>query len=190
MGGVTKVLGAFGVAAFSVQKGVQIIGKAIKSNQATSDAFEQSIAGWNAGIDVFFKNIATGNFDNFFRDISNAIKAGEQYAKTLDDLGDRNRALAISEVELLREIAKEENVRQDQTKSNEERLKSAERVNDLQLQLLEERQTEIKKAFDAEVDFITQKLKFNKDELLNFLSNYREEEKIRQQAQDLLKEET
>lgn len=187
--GLNKTLGVFGLAAISAQAAIKQIGKAISSNQSTGDALDKLIAGWNNGLDIFYKRIAQGNFDNFFKDISKAVQAGREYAATLDDLGDRNRALRISEIELRTEIAKQEGLRQDQTKSNEERLKAAERVNELQLELLDEQQTELKKAFDAEVDLITKKLGFNKEELLSFLKNYREEESLREKAIDLIEKE-
>lgn len=62
--------------------------KILRSSQATSDAFDVTIAQAKTSVDYFFTTISTGNWDNFFTGILKATEYAKDFTEYMDKLGD------------------------------------------------------------------------------------------------------
>ena len=99
LGGAMVALGAL--------YGVMESGKAIiASSESLSDKYERTIGGLNNGFEVFKNMLANLDFSNFFTNITNAIKLGQEYADFLDTQEDKKRGLNIQEAQSNNELTK------------------------------------------------------------------------------------
>ncbi len=94
-----------GIAAF---KGISAtIDKVASSTGDLKDRWEEMTTGMKFGWDQVVRSLATGDFTNFVTRMKEAIKLGQEYAKTLDKLEDRTISLSMRESEITNEIDKE-----------------------------------------------------------------------------------
>lgn len=83
-------------------------GKAvIDSTDKTGDAYEATMQAMSEANGYFMRSIATMDFTNLLDGMSKAADAGKQYAESLDDIGDRQRALGIQKDDLEVQIAQQ-----------------------------------------------------------------------------------
>ena len=108
-GSFNSMKGALGGAMVALGSlyGVMESGKAvIASSEALSDKYERTIGGLNNGFEVFKNMLANMDFSNFFTNITNAIKLGQEYADFLDTQEDKKRGLNIQEAQSNNELTK------------------------------------------------------------------------------------
>ncbi len=79
--------------------------KIIGATQGTADGFAAAIGALKGGFEALNMAIASGNWDNFFKNFREAAKAGREYVKALDEMGDRENAFAITKAEGDRKVA-------------------------------------------------------------------------------------
>jgi hypothetical protein len=170
--GVSKVLGAFGLALGAGALAVKGFNKTIAATQSLGDKFEIMMGGMRAGVDKFFKVLATGDFSNFLSNMREAIKAGKEYAKVMDDLGDRQRAQQIAEADVVLERQKLLATLRDQMSTNEERIAAADRIIAMEDELGSKRTENARIAYQAEIDRLKALTGLGKEELETFLRNY------------------
>lgn len=157
--------------------------KIIKSAQGASDEWEASLTGLKWGLDSVMKSIATWDFSNFIENIQNSVKAGKEYAKVLDDLGDRQRSYAINESNSRIEIEKLERVRDNVLLSDEERLKAAEDIDKKEREILSQNLAIKTDAFNNEIKRIKNLTKLNDEQIKSFLKQYEAQKVLREEAE-------
>jgi hypothetical protein len=95
MGGVTRTLGAFGIAGLSVGTVVAGLKKTIMATETTADRFEIAMSQAKVATDVFFKALSTGDWTKFLENFKEAARVGKEYAEALDVIGDRKRSVTL-----------------------------------------------------------------------------------------------
>lgn len=168
---------------------IKLTGDVIKSTQTSGDAFTISVEKWTAGWDAFKKSIATNDFDDLIERIKQAAAAGEEYAKILDDLGDRQRTLTLVESEAKIATEQLKQVIDNVNLSNKERLTAAEEVLNIEQGLLEQRKSVAKQEFDAESQRLAALTGLSEEQILAFIRNYDEEKELRERAIELIEAE-
>lgn len=83
-GMITKMAGAFGVAATATEA----FRKIIDSTQGNTDRFNSVMEQAKAGVDFFFDSVATGDFSNMLKGFDNAIARARELYDAMDTLGD------------------------------------------------------------------------------------------------------
>jgi len=83
-GMITKMAGAFGVAATATES----FRKIINSTQGNTDRFNSVMEQAKAGVDFFFDSVATGDFSNMLKGFDNAIARARELYDAMDTLGD------------------------------------------------------------------------------------------------------
>ncbi|MCP4762034.1 MAG: hypothetical protein GY870_09635 [archaeon] len=170
-------------------KGLQVVKDSISSTQTTGDKFAITAGKMKGAYTAFVKSISVGDWSNLFSNMKEAARLGAEYVKIMDDLGDRQRDLAITEAEVRKETTKLKLEVDNVNLSNAERIKSAKEILRLETELLTQQKSVKQQAFDAEVININKAVKLNEEQLISFLKNYDEEKKIREEIQDYLAEE-
>lgn len=179
--GVKGLLPAFGFTAIAA--GAVSMFKAIKnSTAATSDAFEFAMSGMSTGLDFFYKTMATGNWSNFFTNLNEAITAGYNYAKMLDDISDNHRALRIIESEARGEELRLEEALKNTQLSPKARIQAGKDRIALEEKLSRDRQTIAKKNYDAEFGEATRITKLDEKQLMSVAGVIDSEQKLRASA--------
>jgi hypothetical protein len=170
--------GAWGV----VRAGASIM----KSAQQASDAWEISITGLKWGFDALKKNIATMNFGTLITDMQRAAAAGREYAKIMDDLGDKERAYKVLVSELRIEIERLERVRDNVNLGNQARMEAAQKINELEREQFELNQGLKEKYFEAEMKRIKRFTGLSEEQIKTFIKQYIEQEELRKSAEKYL----
>lgn len=83
-GMITKMAGAFGVAASATEA----FRKIIDSTQGNTDRFNSVMEQAKAGVDFFFDSVAMGDFSNMLKGFDNAIARARELYDAMDTLGD------------------------------------------------------------------------------------------------------
>jgi hypothetical protein len=89
----------------SAAAALKIVKDIIASTQSATHAFEVVTAEATAGLGFFFKAIASGDWTNFNKGISAAIKGARDYTNALEDLQNRNNEQKISSAKTEKQIA-------------------------------------------------------------------------------------
>ena len=117
-GAIATLAGGIG-GALVVFKGFQ---QAMELTQSVGDAVTISVAGWESAFDKFIRTVASGDFSNFIQGLRDARQAGEELARTLDEMTERNNALKIARAEASVEQQKNLKIMRDQTRAMSERI--------------------------------------------------------------------
>ena len=172
LSGLTKVAGFLGLGLGSVWTAFKFGKSVIESTDATADKFEETIAGMSSGWDYFKKTIASGDWSFFFTNLREAIKAGKEYAKIIDDINDRenvNKLLTSDEIVKGKEL---ELIWRDRTKNAEERKSALTDWQDMQKRAADREKVIAEDLYTAEVENISKKNDIDKASLEEALKNY------------------
>lgn len=182
-GMLTKAAGVLGIGLGSVWGAIRIGKSVIDSTESSGDKFAITVGKMTSAWDFFKKSIATGDFSNFFNNMSKAIAAGEEYAKQLDEIEDRNRSLSIGEAEA--NIQKQEllKILRDQTKSYEEQRAAGLKIIEIEDKLAEKRVSITTQAKDARIESLLA-LGVTEETIKANLVNYENNKAIIEQADE------
>jgi hypothetical protein len=176
---VTGFLGGFGLAlgaGATVMKSFQML---VNSSQTAGDKWAISVGGMKGAIEGFFQALGTGNFDGIADAMERGARAGREYAAAIDDLFEGAQGVKILTAEYDLQISKQEQIRRDVTKTNDERRKAALEIVRLERLKLDVINTENDKTFKAEAQRVKTRTGLNEEDLISFLKTYREKESIR-----------
>jgi hypothetical protein len=129
---VTGVLAGMGGA-------FQVLKDAIASSHVLTDKWEEVIMSAKEGYSAFLRTIASGDWSNLFINLNQAVIAGREYAKTLDEISERQASLNIVEAESRMKILDLMRISKDRRLSDEQRAAAAKQALDLESGLLEKR---------------------------------------------------
>jgi DNA repair exonuclease SbcCD ATPase subunit len=157
--------------------------KTFTSIQATGDKWNIMVKGMTAGWEYFKRSLITSDWKDFFKNIGNAITAGREFAKIMDELGDRTRSFRIEESEANQEISDLQNQLKNVNLANEERIKIADKIIDMEDRLADRRRELAQTEFDAIVKNEAAKVGFSEQELTDFVRNYENNRKLIEQTE-------
>jgi hypothetical protein len=113
----------------------------ISATDTVSDLFEETVGGITSGMGYLARSIASLDFSNFLTNMENAIKAGRDYVRELDKIGDRSRAIGIIEASDRQKLAELLIIRKDVTKTKEERIAAG-----YEILAIEQKNSELRKS--------------------------------------------
>ncbi len=121
---LTKFAGGIGLA-ISAGEGLE---KMMRSNQTTSDLFDNNLNAAKGSVDAFFRSLTTGDWTAFQDGLINAYGKLKDLSSMLDELADKKLSLGYIKAEDLKDIEKFEQIAKDTTKSLEARLDAAQNM--------------------------------------------------------------
>lgn len=190
---MTKSILASGAAFLSLTGLINLAKKAFdgitKGSQAAGDAWNRTMGGMTAATKSFFAMVGTADFTDFTGKLKEAIKAGREYADALDDLFEGGLSLKIAEANAKKNIAIQEEIRDNVRLTLKERIAAANEINRIEDDILSKRITEFGKEYEAHAKYIEGINGLDRDKLINFITNYRVEEGIRESALKKLEQE-
>ncbi len=183
LGSMSKVAGILGISIGGVWGALKIGKTILESTDASADELEEAIQGATSAWEYFKKSLASGDFSNFFRNMKLAAEAGREYAKALDDIENRNRALTLSEAE--NNVQKQEDLKtlRNQMATDDEQTAAAYRIIEAEDKLMETRKSIARQAIDARLESF-KTLGITEEIVLENLHNYELNREIIKQADE------
>lgn len=124
IGAFTKFAGGIGLA---ISAG-EALNKMMRSNQTTSDMFDNNMNAARDSVDAFFRSLTTGDWSVFSNGIIAAFTNLKELSALMDELADKKLSLSYIKAEDLKEIEQYETVAKDTNKSLDERKMAAEKM--------------------------------------------------------------
>lgn len=175
------LLPAFGFVAIAAGAKVAF-DKVISATDALGTEWEASVNGMKEGLNELWRTIATGDWTNLTTRMSEAIKIGSEYVKTLDDIEEKTRALDIIEVNSRRKILELEEALRNKTLTPEQRIKSGQERIKIENDLAAHRTKIAQETFDNESNLTAMQTKLSKEELMNVVGDIDSATKVRAKA--------
>ena len=179
LGKVTGFLGGFGLAMGSSQAIMKSFTGIINNSQTAGDRWAVTVAGMTGAMEGLWQAVGTGKWGELLDYMERGAKAAREYAAAQDDLFEGGQGAKILTAEYDLQIAQQEKIRRDVTKTNDERRAAALEIVRLEELKLKAINTENEKAFKAEAERIKTRTGLDKEELVSFLRTYREKEAVR-----------
>lgn len=120
----TKFAGGIGIA---ITAG-EAFNKMMRSNQTTSDLFDNNLNAAKGSVDAFFRSLATGDWSVFNDGILSAFTRLKDLSALMDELADKKLSLGYIKAEDLKEIEQYETIAKDTNVSLKERKEAAEKM--------------------------------------------------------------
>jgi len=152
--------------------------------QTSGDLFRENMSGMSFAYDTFLRNINTGNWDNFFGNLSKAYKEGKKYEQLMDEMTERNYALSIAEAEKNLEYSKLEKKLRNARLSEEERIEIGNELLKLENDYLEKNLAVKQKAYEAAIFQVKSKMGMTEHEFKLFAESYNDMDGIREQSKN------
>ena len=130
--------GNIGTILFSgVANGLKKLASDITANSnAIGDRWNRIMTGMRKGYETFLTALASGDWSNFFSNIARAYREGRELAKLQEDLFEMQNASTLTETRNNIEISRQTAIMRDTTKSNNERIAAAEKILELESEIL------------------------------------------------------
>lgn len=135
--------------------------------QTTGDALDRQMAGWSATWDLFKKSVASVDFSLFIRGAIDAMNAGRELKRVLDETFERTNSTRLLKASLSVENAALEEAARDTRLSYEERLAAADQYLENMKPIYEQETETAKRTRDAQLEYlfsVTNKRQFASEE--------------------------
>lgn len=135
--------------------------------QTTGDALDREMAGWSATWDLFKKSVASVDFSLFIRGAIDAMNAGRELKRVLDETFERTNSTRLLKASLSVENAALEEAARDSRLSYEERLAAADKYLENMKPIYEQETETAKRTRDAQLEYlfsVTNKRQFASEE--------------------------
>ena len=106
----------------TVTAAVKLFRDVIASTDSLSDKFAATLNGWKEGFASMARAIANNDFKDFFKNIQDAVKEGQRYAETNQNIEDSERALQLSLSRSATELKKLRELQNDANKTTAQRI--------------------------------------------------------------------
>lgn len=165
--GIYKVTWAVAAAvgAFKIFNGI------IKSSDVLSDMFERTIQGAKSGVLAFNTALTSGNWSGFITNMKAAIKAGIEYAKIMDIIGEKRIALGFEEAKAQTRYVELMTIIRSGGKTETERRAAINELIDMEEGLLAKRTELDKKAYDITLKRIAAERGIKTDEVEAYIKD-------------------
>ena len=183
LGGFAKMGSVVGIA----QQAISSFKESIHSTQTSGDAWDAMVKGMQYSYNAFLRTIQTGDWSNLFSNMREAYKVGKEVAEMLDELFERNNSLSLTSPITKEAIEDQYDIRNDPTKSLEERQDALKEIIRLTTELGDEQKSIAKQEMDAHqknLDFITN---MRDEEKKFYIDNYNQNKEYIREAQKLIK---
>lgn len=160
----------------------------VSTTQQIGDAWKVETAGWKTAYQQFIVSLTRGDgWRELIANMRTAYTEGKRLAAMMDELFERENSLKIEAADIAAEIEREKIATRDVTRTNEERIRSAERVIELEEQLAARRKDIAQQELDIRRQQITTITGINEQELEAFVNRYNQNREAIKQAQDYVK---
>jgi hypothetical protein len=161
----------------------------INSTDTLSTKWNIFMGGMREATNEFWRTLATGDWSNFFTNMSNAIAVGREYEAMLDSIEAKQRALTIAEADAREEIVKLEEDLRNTGLSNEQRLAAGKRRIEIEEELAKNRAKIAQQEYDNELMMAKQASKLSDIKLQQLVRDLDSEKKIKAEAFNALQDE-
>lgn len=185
---IMKGAGALGLAVGAAQLFTKSFEALKNGSQTFGDAWARVMGSMTAATSTFFSMLGTGNFQDFTGRLKEAIKAGREYADALDDLFEGGLGLEVAEAKAAKFIATQQLIRDNVNLTNAERIEAAQKISEKEDKILNDRLVEAGKEYVAHAKYIEGIVGLDRDKLISFIENYREEEGLRDSVNKKIEE--
>lgn len=170
-------------------KGIKTFAEDFKNaTQSISDFWKEETAGWKTAYQQFIISLTRGDgWNQLIANMKNAYVEGKRLAALMDELFERENSLKIEAADIAAEIEREKIATRDVTRTNEERIRSAERVIELEEQLAARRKDIAQQELDIRRQQITTLTGMTEQELETFVNRYNQNREAIKQAQEYVK---
>lgn len=152
---------------------VKFAADAIKMTQKWGDQFNIAVQGMKAGYGAFVRGLASGEgFNELFENIRTAVKMAREAAAALDEVFERKISYGYSAATTENEIAQQQLIMRDSSKSDKEREAAAKRIIELENQLGEQKKEIWAQEAKAQRDLFKSQTQMNDDEIDFMVKNY------------------
>lgn len=152
---------------------VKFAADAIKMTQKWGDQFNIAVQGMKAGYGAFVRGLASGEgFNELFENIRTAVKLAKEAAAALDEVFERKISYGYGAAETEKEIANQQLIMRDSSKSDKEREAAAKRIIELENQLGEQKKEIWAQEAKAQRDLFKSQTQMNDDEIDFMVKNY------------------
>lgn len=124
---LVKFAGGIGLA-ISAGEGLE---KMMRSNQTTSDLFDNNINAAKDSVDAFFRSISTGDWTVFQEGILGTFDKLKNLSAMMDELADKKLSLGYIKAKDLRDIEKYEQIAKDTNRTLKERKEAAQNMQEV-----------------------------------------------------------
>lgn len=131
---MAKGFGVLAGAVLGAQGAAELFNKTINSTQATGDAYQKMMDQMTSSSNLFFASIAQADFSLFINGLRTAIQESGKLSTLMDNLGTNKLFSSPQLAKIDFQIAEQNKVVKDKSKSQEERKEAAERIKQLQAQ--------------------------------------------------------
>lgn len=160
----------------------------VNKTQQLGDAWKIETEGWKTAYQQFIVSLTRGDgWRELITNMKNAYVEGKRLAAMMDELFERENSLKIEAADIAAEIEREKIATRDVTRTNEDRIKSAERVIELEEQLAARRKDIAQQELDIRREQITTITGMNEQELEAFVNRYNQNREAIKQAQEYVK---
>lgn len=170
---------------------VKFAADAIKMTQKWGDQFNIAVQGMKAGYGAFVRGLASGEgFNELFENIRTAVKMAKEAAAALDEVFERKTSYSYSAALVENEIAAQQLIMRDSSKSDKERMDAAKRIIELEEQLGKEKKDIWSQEAKAQRDLFKAQTQMNDDEIDFMVKNYNQNRAIIADSRAYLAEKT
>ncbi|HIZ85922.1 MAG TPA: hypothetical protein IAC04_05490 [Candidatus Coprenecus stercoravium] len=108
----------------------------VSTSNVIGDRWNRFTTGMRKGYEAFLTTLASGDWSGLWNNIEKAVREGRELAKLQEDVFEMQNASSLTETRNNIEISRQTAVMRDTTKSNKERIAAAEKILELENQIL------------------------------------------------------
>lgn len=170
--GLKGILGGFGIALGGAAIATKVFNAVMQSTQTLADGFQKVMTQAKAGVDFFFRAIATGDWKDFGKRFKEVMVAAGQYADTMDRTGDLTRSLEVQQEKAAIRLGELEVAYKDVTKTEKERVAALDEYLAIEKDLHVKRMEYAKLEYDATVKRVAVELGLSEDKVKSLSEEY------------------
>lgn len=171
-GFTSGALGALGGALAAGALAYKGFNDAVNLTQIMGDAVAVQVESWTAVYNRFIRMLVEADFTNFISQLRTVKEVTEQTKMSLDELFERENALAIAESKAAIEQQKNLMIMRDQTKTLQERKEAGEAYIASVMELAEMRKSIAQQEYQAQLTNFATQTGLSEDDVIFFIENY------------------
>ena len=161
----------------------------ISQTQLIGDKWKFETAGWKDAYGAFIADISSGKgWNEMIQHMKDAYKNGKEVARMLDEIFERNNSLTLSEGQLSLAAEQQRKIMMDSTRSNEERLKAAQKYDEIQEEMALQRKDVARQEMEAYREQFATRTGMTNQEIDLFVREYNQHRTTIEQAREYQQE--
>lgn len=172
-GGIIESLKKWAVGLFTLHTALKITKDIIASTEGTTHAFEKVVSEATAGVQYFFRAIASGDWSNFRKGFTDAMKAAGEFTDKMEDIANRTNEQKIKSAQISEQIAELRADTWDKGEENTDKLINAEKqIIELQKKDYAQQAKIAEDTYKTNLENAATQRGIDKDHLDNLISEY------------------